>query len=185
MKYLPVTIPAVFICMLLSCASLSAEQQVSRVPNTQEKTYSRLAKLIGDNLPKNIEILIYELILLNGSDSQQADINNNVTMILTAKQFLYDFKVHFINKIINDNDSISKEDIIANDELEMIALGKVLNLDAVLVGTVTIKDDETKKVWDSSKKRFIEKRVALLQGNVFSTENNQSLLRFSYTFLVD
>ena len=72
-----------------------------------------------------------------------------------------------------------------HDELELIGFGKLLNVDAVMISSITIIEGKTKKVWDRVSKKMVDKKIALIQGNIFNTENNSSILRFSYFFYIE
>jgi hypothetical protein len=58
----------------------------------------------------------------------------------------------------------------------------MLNIDAIIISSVTIMDKKTKKIWDSSNMKFIEKQIALFQGTAFNTDTNAVIYRFSYYF---
>ncbi|MCK4795824.1 MAG: hypothetical protein KAT05_00510 [Spirochaetes bacterium] len=172
-----------FIIIIIITPTIYGAQKIPYFIKSQSIIFYKLAKVMAYNFPKNIEILIYELNLLNGTEEIKQKINLDFYKILNSQQTIYKYSIKFEKEIIEQE--IDLLFIKKQDELELIALGKYLKLDAVMLSSVTIIAGKTKKVWDKISKNWENKKVALFQGNFFNTENNSSMLRFSYYFLLD
>ena len=70
-------------------------------------------------------------------------------------------------------------------EMDLIAFGNFLELDIVLFSSATIIEDQTKQIWNAKTKELYYKKIILFQGDFISTENNTSVFRFLYYFLLD
>jgi|GEM_PF-1186475 len=163
----------------------------NRVPaiiKSQDTIFEKISKDINSNLPNNIEILIYKLTLLNGSEEVEKKINQKFNEIVSVLQKVNNYSIIFEKDIIEkykNNKEINISFLENQDELELIGFGKLLNQDAVMISSVTIIEGKTKKVWDKVSHKFIDKKIALIQGNIFNTKNNNSILRFSYYFYLE
>ncbi|MBN2546260.1 MAG: hypothetical protein JXB50_10720 [Spirochaetes bacterium] len=165
----------------------ASKQKIPFMVHKQDKMISLISKIIQTKLPDFIDILYYDFKILNGDQKIEESINKNICVKLKSMQKDEDikYKITFINDINFDELKIDADFIKNQDEEELVAFGKFLKKDAVLYGSITLIDNAYRKAWDSEKRKFIKKNVAMIQGNFFSTENNLPLLRFAYYFLND
>ncbi|HPO49696.1 MAG TPA: hypothetical protein PLO89_05165 [Spirochaetota bacterium] len=164
--------------------NLFSNETLPLVIEDQEYAYNALSKTITDKLPKRIEILVFDIFLLNGSEEIAKKINDNFKIIMKNKQYIYDYSLIFFNDLKKEAD-VKKFDFIKNyNEQELLSYAEYINKDAVFIASVTIVS-ERKKIWDKNKMRFLDKKIALIQGNIFGVETKDSLLRFSKYFYFD
>ncbi|HOV14475.1 MAG TPA: hypothetical protein PK771_09350, partial [Spirochaetota bacterium] len=151
----------------------------------QESIYNKLSREINSKLPRKIEILVFDIFLLNGSEELNLYFNKNFKTIMKNKQYIYNYSLFFFEDLKNDKD-IKDYNFIKNyNEQELSAYAKYINKDAILVASVTIVEEKNKKIWDNTQLKFLKKNIALIQGNIFSVETKESMLRFAYYFYYD
>ena len=164
--------------------------------DTQEDIFRKIANELSLKLPEDIEILIYRLMTVNSDADTSDKLNKNFMLIMNTQQYIYKYSLEFIDEAVKnpkykDYGSDSKNPVenysfIENyDEHELLSYAKFIKKDAILVATVTIMDETKKGIWDNKTKKFTEKKVGLIQGNVFYSESGESLVRFFYYFIVD
>ncbi len=161
-----------------------SKQRIPIIISSQKYVFNKISKNITTTFPDNVEILVYDIHLLNGDEKINEQINNNFYNIITSNQSKYNYIVKFEIEITEENKA-DMDFIKKQGELDMVAFGRSLNLDVVLFSSATIIEDQTKKTWDSDIKKFQFKKIILFQGDFISTENNKSIFRFSYYFLLD
>lgn len=180
MNRLKLFIVSLFI--LASLLGINARQKLPIIIKSENKIFDKIAKDFKNNLTKNIEILIFDITLINGDEKLFEKINNDFYQTLNNRQIEYGYLIKSEKEITAENKDIDLKAIKKESELELIALGKFLELDAVLITSLTVVENNKKKVWNKKIKEWEYKKTALIQGNLFSTGNNVSLYRFSYFF---
>ncbi|MBN1214538.1 MAG: hypothetical protein JXA99_03755 [Candidatus Lokiarchaeota archaeon] len=160
------------------------QQRIPIIIYSQKNIFNKISKDIAKVFPDNVEILVYDIPLLNGDEKINKKINDNFYNIITTNQSKFSYIAKFERDIIKEN-NIDKEFIKKQSELDLIAFGNFLNLDVVLFSSATIIEDQTKKIWNTDLKKMEYKKIILFQGDFISTENNLSIFRFSYYFLLD
>ena len=68
------------------------------VIENQEFIYNKLSKTISNSLPKRIEILVFDLFLLNGKEEVGKKLNDNFRIIMKNKQYIYNYSLFFYIK---------------------------------------------------------------------------------------
>ena len=164
---------------------ISSKQRIPIFIPSQKKVFNKISNDIEKVFPDNVEILFYNIDLLNGDEKIEKQINNNFYDLITENQSKYNYKAKFIQDIIKENKEIDIKTLKKQSELDLIAFGKFLELDVVLFSSVTIIENQIKQIWDFKEKELYNKKVILFQGDFISTENNSSIFRFSYYFLLD
>lgn len=162
---------------------LYSQTRIPLIIDTEEILFLKISKELSKKLPLNIEILVYDLLFLNANEKTIQKTNNNFYIILSSNQFVNKYSLIFIKDLKEKMTDIDFSFIEKQNHLELISFGTYLKLDAVMISTVTIIKDKKKLVWDKNK--FVYKKIALLQSNIFNTENSSLLYRFSYYFLLD
>jgi hypothetical protein len=175
---------AILILLCFNIPKLSAEKNIPFFIFSQKNIFLKLAKNIKATFPKNVKILVYEIMLMNGSDELQKKINNEFNSVLSSLQEKYEYSVMFEKDIIKDHPEIDLSALKKQDELELISLSGYLKQDIVMLASVTVFEGKTRYVWDPDLKKIVSKNAALFQGNFFN-ETRDSLFRFSYYFLLD
>ncbi len=171
--------------IIFSALYIFTKQKIPLVVSSQKNVFNKIFNEIEKTFPDNVEILVYDIYLFNGSDDDKKRINENFYNIATANQSKYKYKVKFEKDIIIENSEIDVEAIKNQSELDLLAFGKFLNLDIVLLSSVTIIENVTKNIWNTEEKKVFVKKIALFQGDFISTENNISIFKFSYYFLLE
>ena len=162
--------------------SFHAKQNFPVIIKSQKEIFNKIAKDFKDNLPKDIEILMFNIAPINGSEELIEKINNDFYQALKEKESDYNYSIKSEKEITETNKDIDLTAIKKESELELMALGKYLQLDAILITSLTVIEDSRKKVWNKNTKEWEYKKKALIQGNIFSTATSISLYRFSYFF---
>jgi hypothetical protein len=175
----------IIIIFFLSFNSIFSQQKIPIFIPNQNKIFNQISKDIKKNLPDDIELLIFDINMLNATKELGNQINGKFKSILTANQNKYNYNVAFINDLNEEQIGISMNSVRKLSDLEMISLGKGLDKEAVLLSTITLVEDKRRKIWNKEAESYQSKKLALFQGNFFSTINNNSLYRFSYYFLID
>jgi hypothetical protein len=171
--------------LLFTCSNLFSDIKLPFIIETEEKVFHRIASEINSKLPKKVDILVCNILFLNGNPEVTDKINKNFNIILDTQQFVYKYTVESIDNV-KLKDETSNYSFIQNyDEQELIAFAQFLNKDALLISSVTILEDQKKRIWDFETLKFIDKNIALFQGNIFNTETKDIMLRFYYYFLID
>ena len=175
----------IIIIFFLFSDLIFSQQKIPVIIPNQNKVFNQISKDIKKNLPDDIELLIYDINMLNATKELDTQINGKFRSILISNQYKYNYNVEFINELNEEQIGISLDSLRKLSDLELIALGKDLDKEAVLLSTVTLVEDKRRKIWNKETKSFQSKKLALFQGNFFSTVNNNSLFRFSHYFLID
>ncbi|HOJ63900.1 MAG TPA: hypothetical protein PLE45_05715 [Spirochaetota bacterium] len=171
---------------LITTNILFANNKLPLIIDTQEKIFLKISKEIGKKLPENIEILVYDLFFINSNDlNLQQKINNNFYLILSSNQFINKYSLTFIKELKEKKEDIDFSFIENQNHFELISFGNYLKMDAVMISTITILENTKRLIWDKKNNKFIYKKIALIQSNIFNTETSNSLYRFSYYFLLD
>lgn len=170
--------------LLLTTHIFFATNKIPLIIETEEKIFLKISKELGKKLPKNIEILVYDLFFINSDDyNLKQSLNNNFYLILSLNQFINKYSLVFIKDLKEKRSDIDLSFIENQNHFELISFGNYLKVDAVMISTITILENTKRLMWDKNK--LIYKRVALIQSNIFSSENSSTLYRFSYYFLFD
>ncbi len=171
--------------ILIFCGNFAFSQNVPLFIQSRDGIIKRLAKDIKTCMPDNVEILIYKIHLMNGDEKMQNELNAEFKAKLMSLCRKYKFTLTFENDIVNkykNNRDYDLSFLADQDENELIAFGKLLDLDAIMISTVTIIDGKTKKVWDGKTLKFVDKKPALFQGIFFNTDTKLPIFRFMYYF---
>ena len=118
-------------------------------------------------------------------DEIKTRINDSFYNTITLNQSKYNYKAKFERDIIKENKAIDLNTLKKQSEMDLIAFGNFLELDIVLFSSATIIEDQTKQIWNAKTKELYYKKIILFQGDFISTENNTSVFRFLYYFLLD
>ena len=78
---------ALIVLWLVLIFPLAAEQKVSSIIYSQERVFYKLAQLISNKLPRKIEILSYNINLLNGPTEIEKKLNTHLYLILSSQQY--------------------------------------------------------------------------------------------------
>lgn len=174
----------VLLIIFIPLTIIHPKQKIPLLIKNQNKIFKEIAKSIQSNFPPNIKILIYKSNLLNGQEGLKEKLNRNFHDIITSLQTKYKYSIIFEEEISKYHEDIDLKDLKKKDELELIALGNFLEQDVVMLSSITIIEEKNKLIFDKTQKKWLKKKVALFQGNFFN-ENRNSLLRFSYYFLIE
>lgn len=165
--------------------NIFSKQRIPIMIYSQKNIFNKISKDIKNVFPDNVEILFYDIQLLNADEKTKKQINDSFYDIITSNQTKYNYKAKFERDIIKENKDIDLKSLKNQSELDLIAFGNFLELDVVLFSSATIIEDQTKQIWDVKTKKLYNKKVILFQGDFISTENSSSIFRFSYYFLLD
>lgn len=172
--------------IFFSLIFLSSFKKAPFLINSEENIPVLIVNSIEKKLPDYIEILYYGFKVLNAKEDVEKKLNeklyNRFKELLANKS--KNFTLIFVNEIDFKSLNINPDFIETQSLEEMCAFGKLIDVNAVVYGTVTILD-EKRKVWDKIKKKKVEKKIALMQGNFFSVETGIPILRFLYYFYID
>ncbi len=167
----------IIICLLiLSYCFLifPSKRFIPIIIDSETKVFNIIAKEMSKKLPKKIEILVYNLNLLNGEEEIKNKLNDNFYKIFFKMQSFYGYFLTFEKDLT----------LIKIDNKE-IGLGKLLNKDAVMISSITVIEGKLKSIWDEVSKKWVKKKIALYQGNIFIVDTCSVILRFSYYFYLD
>src|SRR4030042_2420722 len=153
------------ILIFISSLNIFTKQRIPLIVSSQKIIFNKILSNIEKTFPDNVEILVYDIYLFNGNEDDKNRINENFYNMANANQTKYKYKVKFEKDIIIENNDIDLESIKNQSELDLIAFGKFLNLDVVLLSSVTILEDITKSVWNVEQKKAFVKKIALFQGD--------------------
>lgn len=173
------------IIILLSALDIFTKQRIPLIVSSQKNIFNKIFTEIEKTFPDNVEILVYDIYLFNGTEDDKKRINENFYNIMTENQTKYKYKVKFEKDIINEYTEIDLKALKNQSELDLIAFGKYLNLNIVLLSSATILENATKSIWNVKEKKVFVKKIVLFQGDFISTENNISIFKFSYYFLLE
>jgi len=176
---------ALILFFILFNLFLFSRNSIPLFVESQENIFRKIALTINQELPQKISILIFRLLVLNGNKDISEKVNKNFEIIMKSQQFIYKYSIDFTDDIKNKDYTTDYSFLDNYNEQELIAYAGYLQKDAVLLASVTIFDEYKKNVWDSNSGKFREKNIALIQGNIFNTDSGDSLIRFSYYFLID
>ena len=161
--------------------NIKAEQNIPLIVETEEVVFKKLSNKIKKNLPKNIDILVYDAEIMNGNEKLKNSINKKIKTILKNNSDNR-YNIDFFSDI--DITKINISFLTTYEEEELLSFARSLKKDGVMLSSITIFDNKNKKIWDKESKKYIERNIGLLQGNIFNTEKGNPILRFSYFFLV-
>jgi len=170
---------------MLIVFSLNSQDKIPIFIESQEKIFHKISNELKKNLPRKIEILAIDILFLNGDKNSNDKIRKNYYIILETQQFVNQYSLEFLNKIKLKDLSDDLTRIQNYNDLELAALAKLLNKDAVLITSVTTLENQKKKIWDDETKKTKEKGVGIIQGIILNTESSEVLYRFFYYFLID
>lgn len=160
-------------------------QKLPVLINSEEHVFLSIAERLDKELPKNIEILVYRPNLFNDVDVEGEKLVENYRLILSSQQLIRSFRLRFIEEVIEKNEKISASMIEVANEEELIGVARQLEIDAVLMANITVFRDKQRAIWDRSRRKWAKKNIALIQGNVFISDNRALIIRFAYYFLID
>ncbi len=161
---------------------IEADQNIPLIIESEDRVLKKLSNDIKRYLPKNIDILAYDTEVMNGNEK----IKNNANIRIRAalkNDADNRYSIDFFSELDNKGRDISF--LNTYEEEELISFARSLKKDAVMLSSITIFDDKVRKVWSSYSKKFVNKNIGLLQGNIFNTEKGDTILRFSYFFIID
>lgn len=153
--------------------------------DTQDKVFHRLARDLNEKLPKSIEIVIYDIFVANGSDEIAKRINENFRLVIRSQQYLYLYRIDFAADLKKEDSKTDFSFLSEYNLEELSAYAVFIKKDAFITANVTVFPDQKRTIWDKFASRFRRKSVALMIGNVFNASTGDSMLRFSYYFIVD
>lgn len=152
--------------------------------DSEENIITKFRKDMSVKLPKGIDLLFYDIMVLNTDNKSAIKINNDFKKEILLNKSEYKYSIEFFSEI-RDKDTTSDYSFADNyDEKELIGYGNYLKKDAVFIATITLMD-KTKKIYNKETNKYYIKPVALLQGNIFNSDSNNSIFRFSYYMLLD
>lgn len=170
------------IIFLLSLFIWISSHQIYGIIFSEEKVFQKISFLISKKLPKGINILIYNINLQNGDLQLENKLNKNFKSILSYQQHIQEYSIKYIDDVMKENVDKDFSIVESGDELKLISFGKLLDFDGVMLTSATVDEKRQKLLWSKDKKKFIKNKVILLQGNIFATDNDKIILRFSYYF---
>ena len=80
--------------------NIYAKQRIPVVINSQKKIFNKISKDIERVFPDNVEILFYDIHLINGDENIKKIINDNFYDIITSNQSKNKYKAKFERDII-------------------------------------------------------------------------------------
>jgi hypothetical protein len=152
---------------------------------SMDKVFIDFSDDISKKLPKGIDILCYEFMYLNCSEDQKNNIDKKFFKTLSGRQQVNNYSIKFIEDIVKEKPDFDYSFLKKQDEFEFIAYGKLLQKDVVLLANISVIENKNKWEFDFKSGKWQMEKVALFQGNFFSTDTNSSIFRFSYYFLID
>lgn len=177
-----------FVIGFIFVISFSCFAKTSNVPvvvQNDDKVFMKISSDITKYLPKNIQILVYNIYFLNGSTALADTVNNNFKIIMSSQQFINKYKVFFIDDVVKNHPEIDFSFLETLNDQDLVAFGQNIEADVVLISSATLMQDVQKVVWDHNEHKFIKKNVILFQANIFNTKTNAYLMRISEYFLAD
>ncbi len=172
------------IVVLIICCHLANAANIPVVVNSDEKVFTKISSNIANQLPKNVQILAYDICFLNMNMSLADAISNDFKTIMTNQQFINNYKIFFINEVQAQHPEIDYSFLNTLNDQELINFGQIVNADVVFISTATLIQDKQKSVWDNNLHKFVKKKVILFQANIFNTKTNAYLMRISEYFVV-
>ena len=176
------TLSAIFI------ASGKTDESGSGVPlviNDDDKVFMKIAASIGTALPRNVQILTYNIFFLNCDGQTSQQVGQLFHDVLQQQQKAHHYKVTFIDDVRRDHPEFDYSFMNKMNDQDLIAFGKNISNDVVFISSVTLLEGKYKRVWDKENRKFVRKRILLFQGNIFSTATAAYMLRVSEYFLVN
>ena len=170
-----------FLTVFFFTKNIETVQNIPLIVENEDIILKKLVVEIKKKLPKNIDILVYDTEIMNGSEKLKNSINKKIKTILKGDTD-NKYNIDFFSEL-----NIAEVDIsflTTYEEEELLSYASSLKKDAVMLSSITILDGKNKKVWDKKLKKYVYKNIGLLQGNIFNTENRSPILRFSYFFLI-
>ncbi|OHD15268.1 MAG: hypothetical protein A2086_10990 [Spirochaetes bacterium GWD1_27_9] len=177
----------IVLIFLLFSYLIFCKQNIPLVVESEKIIFKKLSSEIKNKLSKKIEIVVYNIVVLNETKEFSLVINNSFKKYMKEEQKNNNnyYYLLFFDDIKNEDNSTDYSFVNNYNEHELIAYAKYLNKDAIFISSLTIFKDETKDVFDIKLHKFVKKNTALIQGNIFNTDTQQSILRFRYYFLID
>lgn len=176
----------VFLMLLLLLFNFPGFSQVfQNMVRTQEQTFIEITKHISKEIPKDANILFYRPYILNIDDNISKDLSDNLELVLRSQQYVNNYEITFYDKVTIEDDKYPDDIQNSVTEEELVKLGKVFNCDVVLLINIFVQSDETKKVFNNETFQWENKNIAVIQGNIFETENYKIISRFFYRFTLN
>ena len=153
------------IVLLFSVYLLNAAN-IPMVVNSDEKVFTKISSNIANQLPKNVQILAYDICFLNMNAALADAISNDFKTIMTNQQFINNYKIFFIDEVQTQHPEIDYSFLNTLNDQDLINFGQIVNADVVFISTATLIQDKEKPVWDNAKHKFVKKKVVLFQANI-------------------
>ncbi len=160
-------------------------QRLPWLISTDEQVYYVICRQIAELLRSNTKLGIVPLYIFNGNTPDYRNINNKYMLIMKNQQHLYNYSVISLEQVALNNGISDVSFIETRNENEIINFCKINSIDTVLIGSITVIDTPPRQTFDTNMARWVPKRVALLQGNIFNVETRLIAHRFSYYLLID
>ncbi len=170
---------------LFFITTFAYSQQPPLIINSSNKIIDDLCNQLSRNLPKNIEILIFDINLLNISDFHEVNLKNNIETLLSDSSKKHAIKI-ILQKEIPEKDQSVKE-ILSKfpSENDLMAIANYLKSDVVLMINITQIKKESRNVWSQKNRSIQKKDIFLFQANLYKPDNHSILLRFYNYFYID
>lgn len=155
-------------------------QQPPLIINNYDKVIDDISRTISRNLPSGIEILMYDINIMNEHGQNADNMKKEIENLFISKNKEYNFKIRTPKDISTD---MSVSDILNNypSEKDLMDIAGYLRQDAVLLVNITLIKNETRNVWSARARAIQRKNIYLMQANLFKPDTHSVLLRF-YNF---
>ncbi len=173
------------ILFIFQVSIAGANTRLPWVIANQDKIFYFLSKQLSITLRQNVRIGLVALYIYNGTEREDKQINLDFLTILTSQQYIYSYKIVLIEQVAAGSELEDISFIASRNEEDLIAFGKQHGMDVVLIASITILDVPERQIYDPVIKKFVKKRVAILQGNIFSTLSKEIVYRISHYLLID
>lgn len=187
-KRIKMLLAVFFALTAIFTASGKTDESGSGVPlviNDDDKVFMKIAASIGTALPRNVQILTYNIFFLNCDGETSQQVGQLFHDVLQQQQKAHHYKVTFIDDVRRDHPEFDYSFMNKMNDQDLIAFGKNISNDVVFISSVTLLEGKYKRVWDKENRKFVRKRILLFQGNIFSTATAAYMLRVSEYFLVN
>ena len=155
------------------------------VINDDVKVFDKIASDIGTALPRNVQILTYNIFFLNCDTETSSQISENFQAVLSGRQTSKHYTMFFIDDVMKQHPEIDFSFMNKLNDQDLIAFGQNISADVVFISSVTLLEGKYKRVWNPQTHQFVKKKIMLFQGNIFSTKTGVYMLRLSEYFLVN
>ena len=180
---------AIFLAMTaIFTANCKPDESGGGVPiviSDDDKVFMKIASSIGASLPRNVQILTYNIFFLNCDGEIKQQVGQLFHDVLQQHQRANHYKVFFIDDVIKEHPEIDFSFMNKMNDQDLIAFGQNISADVVFISSVTLLEGKYKRVWDKENHKFVKKKILLFQGNIFSTVTAAYMLRVSEYFLVN